>query len=175
MSTMQGNVPFSSSNDSTLSEADMAAGAALCDLLSGVALFDNLSGEELRLLVPFLQPLQAAAGTPIVEQGSLDPLLGIVLAGQVRVHATDDQTMRNPQQALVQGMSFGEGTLVDDQAHSAAVIADSDSQLVLLSRESFRKLSVSHPIIGVRLLHKICRQLCQQLRQPGGPVMECLG
>lgn len=171
---MQENVPFSST-DSTLSEADLAAGAALCDLLSGVALFDNLSDDELKVLLPFLQPLQAAAGTPIVEQGSFDHLLGIVLDGQVSVHTTDGKTAHNQQHELVQGMSFGEGTLVDDRPHPVAVIADTDSRLVLLSRENFRNLSARHPIIGVRLLHKICRQLCQQLRQPGGPVMECLG
>lgn len=160
---MQGNVPFSSSNTSM---------AALHDQLSGIALLDNLSGDELNLLLPFLQFMQAAAGTAIVEQGSSDRLWGIVLDGHISVSIASDTATH---QTLVRGMSFGQGTLVDDLPHSAAVIADTDCQLALLSRDSFRKLSASHPIIGVRLLHKICRALCQQLRQPGGPVMECLG
>ena len=174
MSAMQENVPFSSA-DSTLSEADLAAGAALCNRLSRLALFDNLSGEELKLLLPYLQPMQATTGTTIVAQGNADHLLGIVLDGQATARAPDQEIASNPQQALVPGMCFGEATLIDDHPHPATIIADTDTQLVLLSRENFRKLSASHPIIGVRLLHKICRQLCQQLRQPGGPVMECLG
>lgn len=176
MTTMQESIIHS---DPTLMlellESDISVQGELCEVLAGFPMFDNLSVEELRLVIPYLQVYRATAGTAIVAQGSLDNRLGIVLEGQVTVCKEDDAGAQQSLKALTTGMWFGESSWVDNSPAWATVIAVTDARLVLLSREDFFKLAGKHAIIGVRMIHKVCRLLSLQLSQVRGQCVEYLG
>lgn len=156
-------------------DTDLAVQGEWCDVLAGVPLFDNLSGSELRLLIPYLRAYHARANTTLIEEGSPDNRLGIVLEGKITLYKEDGMGASKPLKVVTAGMWFGESSWVDNAPAWAAAIAETDTKLVLLSREDFFKMAGKHAVIGVRLLHKICRLLRLQLSQVRGQSVEYLG
>lgn len=176
MTTMQECIIHSDPNlKLELLESDISVQGELCEVLAGFPMFDNLSAAELRLVIPYLQTYRAGAGTTIVARGSPDNRLGIVLEGKVTVCKEDDAGAQQPLKEVTAGMWFGESSWVDNSPAWATVIAETDAKLVLLSREDFFKLAGKHAIIGVRMIHKICRLLSLQLSQVRGQCVEYLG
>lgn len=155
--------------------SDLSVQDELCDALAGFPLLDNLSPAELRLAVPYMQAYRARANTILMEEGSLDNRLGILLEGKVTLYRTDDTGARQPLKVVTEGMWFGESSWVDNSPAWTTAIAETDAKLVLLSREDFFKMAGKHAIIGIRLIHKICRLLSLQLNEVSGQCVEYLG
>jgi SulP family sulfate permease len=101
----------------------------------------------------------------VIRQGDCDRSLYIVADGTttVRVHvAGTDRQVRLASYA--RGTIFGEMALLDRQPRSATVTAEGEVVCYVLSEEAFEALIAEHPLIAVRLLTNVARELSVRLR-----------
>ena len=63
------------------------------------------------------------------------------------------------------GTVFGELALLDQESRSATVEADEDLVCYVLDRASFEKLTRQDPVIAIKLLTNLGRELASHLRR----------
>ena len=112
--------------------------------LSRIPLFHGLSDEQRSALASKLQRRTVAAGTVILREGEPGEHLFVIVSGGVRV-ASDDLPDAVFLGRLGPGEFFGETALLRSRVRTAAVIAESDTELLVLSRGDFDELSQAHP------------------------------
>jgi len=106
--------------------------------------FARLSGEALALLLGELEPVEAAAGTRVVEEGGSPDAMYVVKEGRLRAYR-DVDGRRLSLAYLRRGDFFGEVSLFRGAPRAATVQAVSDCRLLRLGRATFERLASAHP------------------------------
>ena len=130
---------------------------------------DVLSGmgqREIDVLRATLVRKSYARGQIIFEEGDASNELYIVALGsasaRLRLPGTERQTRLI---TFSPGTIFGELALLDQEARSATVEADSDLVCYVLDRAGFDKLTRHDPAIAIKLLTNLGRELASHLRR----------
>lgn len=144
------------------------------DMLTDVPLFDNFSPDELSLITAHINAYRAPAGITILNEGERGCFLCIVVEGRVGVFKQDGNGEKKQIAAITPGKCFGEMSLIDELPYSAGIAALTDTKLVLISRDNFRRIVDDHPVLGVRLVWKIARLISLRLRQTSGQLVDYL-
>ena len=112
---------------------------SLVKALRHVPGFDVLSDRDLLRIVGASVNLAWPAGSMVFEKDSPGEALYIVLSGKVRIY---DQVNGNELEIarIGPGDFFGEMSLISDTTHTKNVQAVEDSELLVLMKDSFRRL-----------------------------------
>lgn len=94
-------------------------------------------------------------GSVVFQQGDAADALYIVVAGSVRLGPADGQ----PEVTLCSGDYFGEMSMLLDTPRTRAVFAIEDSELLVLSQESFRQLLAEQPELERHVRAKLQERL----------------
>src|SRR5262249_21611329 len=133
--------------------------------LRDIPVLTGLSDEELALIADRLQRARYKPGEIVIRQGGSDRNVYIVASGTTTVRVNAAGTERQVRLAsYARGTMFGEMALLDHQPRSATVTAENDVVCYVLSEEAFAALIVEHPVIAVRLLSNVARELSARLR-----------
>jgi uncharacterized protein YhbP (UPF0306 family) len=108
------------------------------------SVLENLPASERMTFAGELQSLEVPAGEVIVRQGAPADKLFIVVDGEVEV-VRDTNGSAETVATLKRGEYFGEVAIMRDLPRSAGVKAVSDTKLMALDRDAFRKL-VAHSL-----------------------------
>jgi MFS superfamily sulfate permease-like transporter len=125
----------------------------------------GLSESDQALIAARLQRTAYRAGDVVIRQGDTDRNLYIVARGTITVRVGVEGTTR--QVRLVsysRGTVFGEMALLDRQPRSATVVADDEAVCYALPEAAFDAIIKDHPLIAVRLLANLARELSVRLR-----------
>ncbi|MEU0093794.1 cyclic nucleotide-binding domain-containing protein [Kribbella sp. NPDC006257] len=123
--------------------------------LAKIDLFEGLPAETLSDLIARGTTLTTPAGASVVQQGSDDTGLQVVLEGSAEV--TVDGEARP---ALGVGDYFGEISLLDGQPRSASVIAGPDGLTTFaLSSLAFAPVVKENPDVAQTLLKALCGRI----------------
>ena len=118
-------------------------------------LFVNIAPEDLRVIESRCQRWHYKAGEPIVERGSDNRDVYLVLEGSVRV-VNYSAAGREIAYAVIEADSyFGELAAIDGKRRSASVFAVADCELASLTPNVFLKLLVKHPSIAMHVLQHL--------------------
>jgi len=109
------------------------------DLLRRVPMFSMLSEAQANSLSESVVKRRYKRGERIVEQGSKSNALYIILSGHCRVVMTDAKGREVILATLQAGDHIGEMSLIDNEAHSATVEAESLTDVLELGREAFTR------------------------------------
>jgi CRP-like cAMP-binding protein len=123
-------------------------------------LFRALTFDETRRLFAIARVEARRAGETIVEANAMGQALYILKRGRVRV-VREGAVIGQ----LGEGELFGEMSLVDDLFTSAAVVADTDVELVALPRRPFELMVASDLVLAVKIYRAFCRTLSDRLRR----------
>lgn len=137
----------------------------ICDMLSKVSLFDDFTPAELQLMASHMHAYVARAGKSIIREGDPGGHLCMVISGKVGVYKEDASGKSRCIATITPGKSFGEMSLLDELPYSAGIVAQTDTELVLISRENFHAMVATCPSLGMRLIWKIARLVSLRLRQ----------
>ena len=98
------------------------------------------------------------AGDVLFEEGSQATEALLLQEGRVRLLkrvAMSDRSLG----VVKPGELFGEGALMEGEAHGTSAIAVTDGVLLALDRATFRSLLEKHPLVGVRVVDQLVRRL----------------
>jgi hypothetical protein len=133
--------------------------------LREIPVLTGLSDTELALIAPRLRRAGYKPGEIVIRQGDRDRSVYIVASGTTTVRVNAAGSERQVRLAsYARGTMFGEMALLDGQPRSATVIAENDVVCYVLSEEAYDALIAEHPLIAVRLLSNIARELSARLR-----------
>lgn len=128
-------------------------------LLERVEVFSGLTQQELLDLLEAAGKCIFKEGEAIVQEGRSGSFLYVIIEGRVKV--IKSTPAGNKELASLQaGDSFGEMSLVDQQARSASVIASSPCVLLRLSENDCSR----HPASSTKIYRNLARILSQRLR-----------
>jgi CRP/FNR family transcriptional regulator, cyclic AMP receptor protein len=123
--------------------------------LARIDLFEGLSSDVLSDLVARGTTLTTNPGGHVVEQGSTDAGLQVVLEGSAEVLVNDV-----PRRSLKPGDYFGEISLIDGQPRSATVVGGPDGLTTFaLSALSFQPVVKQNPEVAQTLLKALCARI----------------
>jgi len=130
------------------------------ELIRRVPLFALLSASHAELVADSIVKRRYKRGEVIVEQGQKTNTLFIILTGRVRVITADKRGREVILATLQPGDYLGEMSLIDNQAHSATVRAEIQTDMLTLGRSEFARCLPENSSMS----YAIMRGLVQRLR-----------
>jgi CRP/FNR family cyclic AMP-dependent transcriptional regulator len=125
---------------------------SLVKALRGVPGFDLLDDRHLLWIVGASMNLAWPAGSFVFQKGTAGEALYIVLSGQVRIYDVVDG-FEIEIARIGPGDFFGEMSLLLETTHTKNVQAVEDSELLVLMKDSFRRLFDAKPDLAA-LVHR---------------------
>ncbi|MEK6814589.1 MAG: cyclic nucleotide-binding domain-containing protein [Nitrospirota bacterium] len=135
------------------------------ELLKKIRLFDGLTDDDLRQVRRICQEENAAKGTVIFQEGTFGDKCYIVLNGEVRISKFIPGIGEEALAVLKPGDYFGEMALIDDFPRSAHAIANTDVDLLTISKSEMDELLFFNKEIAYKMLWTFCRTLSARLRE----------
>ena len=130
------------------------------ELLGRVPLFSMLTSSQASVVADAVTKRRYKKGDSIVEQGKKSDALTILLTGRARVVSSDSRGREVILAILGPGDYVGEMSLIDQKPHSASVLAEVQTDVLILSRQEFAHCM---PDSG-SMAYAVLRGLVQRLR-----------
>jgi len=113
------------------------------DLIRRVPLFANLTQEQIDDLAANVTKRKIKKGEDVVRQGHNSNALFLILSGRSHVVMTDSKGKEVILATLKAGDYIGEMSLIDNEAHSATVQAETQMDVLVLGRDDFTAVSAT--------------------------------
>ncbi len=130
------------------------------ELIRRVPLFSMLTAVQAASVADAVVKRRFKRGEPIVEQGKKSNALTILLTGRARVISSDTRGREVILATMHPGDYVGEMSLIDDAPHSASVVAEVQSDALMLGRHEFSRCLPEDDSMAYAVL----RGLVQRLR-----------
>jgi SulP family sulfate permease len=105
-----------------------------------------------------------AAGQTIFKRGDQGDELFLIRRGVVRILLPLEAGKYHNLAAFGRGNFFGDMAFLDRGTRSADAVADTDTDLFVISRAKFDEMSKAHPLAGVKMFARLARALAIRLR-----------
>lgn len=143
-----------------------------------LSLFDSFnsgSEEDLRIMKCIYDQLQFKKFNKndiIIKEGDEGDEFFILYSGSIKISkktiAGDTLALANLDAS--QDVFFGEIALISDDTRSATVIADSECDVLVLSREDFFNICEKEPVLGYRVIIQLARRMADNIRKANNDV-----
>lgn len=144
-------------------------------LIEACPLFQDLAGDSAALddLALSCEDQRAVAGAVVIAEGTDGDAMYVICTGRVRVEKRTlyDDAYTVTVLAGSDGGFFGELALLDRERRSASVVAESDCEFVLVSRERFQAWGDRHPTAGLLATRRIAQHLAGRLRRANADII----
>jgi len=138
-------------------------------------LFGGLDDRQLGLLAPVVIKRVVPAAQVVFREGDASTSVYMLMRGSVGtskrmgLEPAANASTENPKQKLLVHLSapqfFGEIGLISDLARSATITAETECELLELSRAEFERLANEDPVFGYRMVRNIAAALGQRLQR----------
>ena len=130
------------------------------ELLRRVPLFSMLTPSQGESVAAAVVKRRFKRGESIVEQGKQSNALAIILTGRARVIATDARGREVILATMHPGDYIGEMSLIDNEPHSATVMAEIQTDALILGRAEFARCLPENDSMA----YAVMKGLVQRLR-----------
>jgi len=131
----------------------------LINYLKQIPLFAHLKDAQLKAIASQCKKVLFKKGSVIFHMKDMSTDLYIVDAGRLKAMLADDEGDEIVLAHFDKGAFFGELSLLDGKGRSATIVADSDSELSVLSQADFLGLLNKDPKIAVALMTTLVERL----------------
>ena len=145
---------------------------SICNMLTKVKGFEEFAPLELSILATHMKAYRVPKGGTIFLEGDRNSYFSALIEGSICVYKEDSDNEVKLLSIIPPGRIFGEISVIDDLSYSASLVAESESIILLMSRESFRQCINENSAIGVRLLNLVAHLLCSRLRSASGQLVD---
>ena len=123
-------------------------------LLRGISLFAGCKNKELRSIATLQSQCHAQKDDVLMEQGMPGGECFVIVEGTATVSRNGIQLAH-----LGPGDFFGELAPLDGGPRTATVVADTDLQLLVISRQEFFQLRTSFPAVSANMMAELGTRL----------------
>lgn len=131
----------------------------LINYLKQIPLFAHLKDAQLKAIASQCKKVLFKKGSVIFHMKDMSTDLYIVDAGRLKAMLADDEGDEIVLAHFDKGAFFGELSLLDGKGRSATIVADSDSELSVLSQADFLGLLNKDPKISIALMTTLVERL----------------
>jgi CRP/FNR family transcriptional regulator, cyclic AMP receptor protein len=141
--------------------ADLRAALLACPL------FQSVAGDEVALLAltRICGLVSLRAGEVVFSEGSQGDSLFVIRTGRVRTEKLTSDHDPYTVRFFETGDFFGELSLLEDVPRSASVLAETDGEFLVLSRDHFRSWCDAYPKSGLEVTRQVAGRLAERLRR----------
>lgn len=123
-------------------------------ILAGVDIFGDLTRDQLRLLAFGSERLRITAGRELFPEGAAAECAFVVANGSVALFRDRDGTRAILSHAG-RGAIIGELALIAETRRSSGAVAETDCELIRLSRTLFRRMLDEYPEVAAALHRRL--------------------
>ena len=145
----------------------------IADLLDGLDLFQDFAYPELQLIAGYLTLEEVAASKPVFEEGDQGNYMLIVIEGRIAIFKGGEHG-RHLLSTETRGRVIGEMAMLDRERRSATCIAETDCELLILTSDNLKKMSVEHPSAAYHFMFALARLVSRRLRRVSGMMADFL-
>ena len=152
-------------------------GAMLLRFLSEFPLFEAFLPDDCQSLLKIVTLRELERKEILYEDGARDvDLQGlfIVQSGLLSIFKGPRPQPDRQLAVVSSGQIFGETTLVNDQPHSATIMAVNDSRLIQINKVGFLLLRKSEPQLALKIMDVVARTLAARLGRTTGKLFSPL-
>ena len=133
-------------------------------ILNKISIFAGLSDKQLDTLFRLLAKVSYKTGETVFEQGQEPSHIYIVESGKIKLVMWENDT---PFELIVfeEGDCFGEASVIGIQPHKGTTIAMTDTDLIVLSRNTLLSVYESDKELFSILILNIAREACRRLHE----------
>ncbi len=143
-------------------------------LLDGIRVFDGLSGDEKGALSDLFRLGSFPKEEVIYREGETGDSLDIIIEGKVRICKTTAEGDEFCLSTVRKGELFGFMSFLDGSRHSATIIADADTRLLVLKKEDFDGFLETNPVIYGKVLKGVATHLATIVRSMNSQYMDLM-
>ena len=153
-------------------------------ILKEFEIFEDLSDEQLEAVSEVLKEEVVPEGTEIIRESEKGDTLYLLLEGSVEISRSITLKLSRHdygrREKLLSRMTanervfFGETGLLGDSDRMATVVATTRCQLLVLDRAGFEMLSERDPVLGYKVMRKICKTLVERLRGANEDILKLI-
>jgi len=144
------------------------------EMLDRSQLFKGFTWADLQVFARYFEAVRAPRAAVVFAEGAREGSLFLLIKGKIDITKESAAKNRATLASVSTGKCFGEMALIDGEPRSATAVAAEDSELLVLSRENFERLTEEAPRLAVALLLRIASLISQRLRQTSGTLVDYL-
>lgn len=148
----------------------MGNGSDRIEALRKTPLAAELDDVELQALARVIEIRDCEDGELLVEEGARDAHLFVPVSGKIDINRRDEHGEWSVIHTLRPGDLAGELSFMDGEPRFANLVANGATRVLVLEREAFEGLLVSHPVVVyktmraiMRVAHRVQRRMNAQL------------
>ncbi len=126
------------------------------ETLCGIDIFAGLETADRASIAKYCGGRRFEAKQQILSQSDGDCEAFFIVSGAVKIAVYSDSGKEVIFREVGPGRMFGELSAIDCEQRSAHVHALSDTAVVVLSSEKFRKVTSEHPLVAGRVMQYLC-------------------
>ena len=127
--------------------------------------FDDLKKDEIAIVEKNSAKKKVSKGTNVVEEGEKGAILFIVQEGALEIQKDLGKGMHKFLKKIGPGEFFGEMSFLGTMPRTATVKAVTDCSFLMLSLDHFKQLEGEFPLIAMKLMKNIARELAFRLKK----------
>ncbi len=143
-------------------------------LLEGIKVFSKLSDVEKGTLSDLFVTAEYRPDEVIYSEGEHGDSLDIVVRGKVRICKMTVEGDNLSIATVRQGEMFGMMSFLDKSKHSATIVADEETQLIILKKEDFDRLMDTYPVIYGKVVKNLAIHLASLVRNMNMQYMDMM-
>jgi CRP-like cAMP-binding protein len=146
---------------------DMTATSPDIDFLTTIDIFSDLTAEQLALFGPAIETQIFAGGDTLFNENDMGDCLYIIKEGKVSMRFSlkvNTGTIRPIVLTAEKNDFFGEFAFIDSSPRTATAIAEKDTVLIKMDRDSFYDVIERNPALGYVVMKNFSRFLTARNR-----------
>lgn len=128
-------------------------------------IFSDFTMDEVKEIVPYLQKIEVKAGMPLFREGEISDSMYFIVKGKIGIYKkTKDEELKKIAEISI-GESVGELSIFDKYTRSATAIAETDVELLKLSRPNFERLEKEKTELAYKISKQLLKIISKRLRR----------
>jgi SulP family sulfate permease len=140
--------------------------------LNEFEIFKAMDEKTLSALTSCMTQQHIPANTCIFQANSPGEELMLISSGKIKITLSISKNTIVHLATLGRGQFFGEMSFLDRQGHSADVYAQTDVELLIMTRTDFDRISASNPTITAQVMQSIAIAIATRLRHTNSDLLQ---